>query len=106
MRQFNPDEIYERLRLAGEEWTDKDAAANALEFAADTMLSKCFLEADGSIEERKHKARVDTQYQDAKRWAIEARKAALKAKVKYDTGRVLAELRRTQESTRRAELNA
>jgi hypothetical protein len=35
---------------------------------------------------------------------VTARKAANKARVRYDSARVLAELRRSQESTRRAEM--
>jgi hypothetical protein len=36
---------------------------------------------------------------------VTARKEANRARVKYDSMRVLAEMRRTQESTRRAEAN-
>ena len=94
MSDFDPEAIYQKLAIAGEAWVDKDAAASAYEFAADTMLAKCFLEADGNVEERKNRAKVSEQYQDARKTALDGRKDAQRAKVKYDTAKVLAELRR------------
>lgn len=102
---LNPDEIYERLRLAGEEWSDKDAAANALEEAKKTILAEITMNTAGSSEKQKEQiALADYRYKNHLELMVAARKEANKAKVRYDTGKIWAELKRTQESTKRAEM--
>lgn len=101
---FDAREITERLRLAGEDWADKLAAAEALDDASESMQAKCYLQASGSVEERKAKAKVDDEYQRSRTIARDARLAANKARVRYDVGKAFVELIRSQESTRRAEM--
>jgi len=101
---FDATAITERLRLAGEDWSDKHAAAEALEHAAEGMLAKQFLIATGNVEERKARAKCSDEYQAAVKASIDARLAANKARVRYDTGKAYCELIRTQESTKRAEM--
>jgi hypothetical protein len=103
---LNPDEIHERLRLAGEEWADKDAAANALEEMKHTILAEFTNQAVGSsAAEKKSLALAEPAYKLHLTSMVAARKEANRAKVRYDTGKIWAELKRTQESTRRAEAN-
>lgn len=105
MRGIDPDEIYERLRLAGEEWADKDAAANALEETKATLLAELANQADASSEAaKKNIALADPVYKLHLTNMVTARKEANRAKVRYETGRIWAELKRTQESTKRAEM--
>lgn len=102
---FEPEAIYQKLAEAGEEWADKDAAANILEETKKTLLAELMTGFQGSNAERERCALADTTYKHHLKTMTAARKEANKAKVRYDSMRVLAELRRTQESTRRAEAN-
>lgn len=104
MSDFNPEEIYERLRMAGEDWVDKDAAANLLEETKKTVLAELMGGFQGSSAERERNALADSAYRLHLTKMNAARKEANRAKVKYDSMKVLAEMRRTQESTRRHEM--
>ena len=102
---FNPDEILERLRIAGEEWCDLDAAANALEETKKTLLAELLLKADaGTVAMREAQAAADPAYRLHVTNMVVARKEANRAKVRYDTAKIWAELIRTRESSRRAEM--
>lgn len=102
---LNPDEIHERLRLAGEEWADKDAAANSLEETKPVVLAELTNQAAGSsAAEKKSVALAEPAYKLHLTSMVAARKEANRAKVRYDTGKIWAELKRTQESTKRAEM--
>jgi hypothetical protein len=102
---FDPEAIYQKLNSAGEEWADKDAAANLLEETKKTLLAELMQGLEGSNTEREKKALADTTYKHHLKTMVAARKEANRARVRYDATRVLAEMRRTQESTRRAEAN-
>lgn len=103
---INPDEILERLRIAGEEWADKDAAANALEETKKSVLSELLLQADGgTVAEREARAQANPGFRLHLINMVNARKEANRARVRYETGRIWAELVRTKESTKRAEMN-
>lgn len=103
---LDPDRIYQNLIDAGDAWAEADAAASLLEETRKSVLAKIQLECDAaSIAAKEMYALADPEYRKHVEGAVSARKAANKAKVKYDSAKVLAELRRTQESTRRAEMN-
>lgn len=102
---MDPDKIYDELVRAGESWADADAAATLLEETKKSVLAKLMNEADAtSIAGKEMYALADPEYRKHVSGMVDARKAATKAKVRYDSAKVLAELRRSQESTRRAEL--
>lgn len=103
MNDFEPEKIYHQLVEAGEEWADKDAAANILEETKKTLLAELMQGFQGSNAERERCALADTTYKHHLKTMVAARKDATRARVRYDSMRVLAEMRRTQESTRRAE---
>ncbi len=105
MTEFDPEAIYQKLNDAGEEWVDKDAAANLLEETKKTLLAELMNGFQGSNAERERCALADTTYKHHLKTMVAARREANRAKVRYDSMKVLAELRRTQESTRRAEIN-
>ena len=106
MSEFDPDRIRERLQEVGEEWADRDAAANLLEETKGSLLAELMNTASGDSEsERKRIAQADPAYKLHITNMVAARKEANRAKVRYDTGKMWVELRRTQESTRRAEIN-
>jgi hypothetical protein len=102
---FNPDEIHERLRIAGEDWADKDAAANALEETKSSLLAELSNTANGSSEAaKKNIALADPAYRLHITNMVTARKEANRAKVRYETGKVWAELMRTKSANMREEL--
>lgn len=105
MRDFDPEAIYQRLNEAGDEWVDTNAAADILEETKKTVLAELMNGKQGSNAERERSALADSVYRLHLVNMVKARKEANRAKVKYDSVKVLAEMRRTQESTRRAEAN-
>lgn len=103
MTDFAPEAIYRQLLSAGEEWVDKDAAAELLEETKKTVLAELMAQAQGSTAERERLALANPAFKLHVTNMVAARKEANRARVRYDSAKVLAELRRTQESTRRIE---
>lgn len=103
MSDFAPESIYQRLLEAGEDWADKDAAADMLEQTKKTVLAELMNGLQGAASERERLALADAAYKLHLAKMNAARKEANRARVRYDSARVLAEMRRTQESTRRME---
>lgn len=105
MNDFAPEAIYRQLLQAGEDWADKEAAAEILEENKKTVLAELKRGYQGSDAERERNALADAAYKLHLTNMNAARKEANRARVRYDSARVLAELRRTQESTRRMEVH-
>lgn len=103
MNDFDPEAIFQKLLEAGESWADKEAAAEVLEETKKTVLAEIMGGFQGSTAERERNALADGAYKHHLKTMTAARKEANRARVRYDSMKVLAELRRTQESTRRAE---
>lgn len=102
---MDPERIYDQLVKAGEDWADLDAAATLLEETKKSVLAKLMNEAAASsIAGKEMYALADPEYRKHVEGMVTARKQAVRAKVRYDSARVLAELRRSEESTRRAEM--
>lgn len=102
---FNPNEIAERMRLAGEEWSDLDAAANMLEESRKSILAELINQASGgSIAAREYEALANPAYKLHITNMVNARREANRARVKYDTAKAWVELVRTSEATKRAEM--
>lgn len=103
MSEFAPESIYKQLLQAGEEWADAEAAAEILEETRKTVLAEIMNGCQGSAAERERQALADAAYKLHLAKMSSARKEANRARVRYDSAKVLAEMRRTQESTRRME---
>ncbi|HEX3156739.1 MAG TPA: hypothetical protein VHV32_19070 [Candidatus Angelobacter sp.] len=103
---LDPDKAYDALIRAGESWADAEAAAALLEETRKSMLAKLMNEsAVASIAGKEMVALASEEYREYVDGMVKARAAANKARVRYDSAKVLAELRRTKESTRRAEMS-
>lgn len=101
---FDPDKAYAALVKAGEDWADADAAASLLEETKKPMLAQLKLQsAEKTDAARETQALASPQYKEFLQEMVGARKHAIKLRVRYDSAKTLAEHRRTQESTRRAE---
>lgn len=102
---MDPEKIHTALVQSGESWADAEAAASILEETRKSVMAKLINEAEGSVAAREYKALADPEYREFVEGMITARKAANKARVRYDSAKILAELRRSQEATRRSEMN-
>ena len=104
MSDFDPERIYKQLTDAGEDWVDKNAAAELLEETKKTVLAELMSGEDGARNAREDSALASAVYKLHLTNMVTARREANRARVRYDSMKVLAEMRRTQESTRRAEI--
>lgn len=104
MSEFDPEQIYNKLADAGETWADAEAAAEILEENKKTVLAEIMGGFTGSTAERERNALADSAYKLHLKNMTAARREANRARVRYDSMKVLAEMRRTQESTRRYEM--
>lgn len=103
--KLDSDRVYDALIKSGDDWSDKDAAASLLEETKKTLLAKLKNEADGKSDASKETlALCHPDYAEHIGLMVEARRVANKARVRYDANKTLAEMRRSEESTRRAEM--
>lgn len=105
---LDADQIYTEVLKAGEEWADRKAAYEALDDVTKSVLADItsnFLDGKTSKAEAEMRALASKEYKAHLASVKAARKAYLTAQVRYHSIQMLAELRRSQESTRRAEAN-
>jgi len=104
---INSDAMYRSLLKIGEEWADAKSAYQALDDATSTVLAdltQFHRSGDISRAEAETVARASTAYKDHLVSVAAANKHYLRAQVKYDSLKMLVELRRSEESSRRAEM--
>ena len=102
---FDPDKFFHSVVEAGNDWADKNAAADLLEETKKSVLAELVNGAAGTSNAAKETvALADPAYKLHVVNMVTARKESNRARVKYDAMKMLAELRRSQESTRRAEM--
>ena len=105
MSEFDPERIFHQLNEAGDEWANCQAAAELLEENKKTVLAELMVQLQGSAAERERTALADPVYKLHLSNMVSARKEANRARVRYDSMKVLAEMRRTEAANRRAEMN-
>lgn len=104
--EFDPDRIYQQLVQSGEDWADKEAAAELLEETKKTVMAQqCSLAPSNTSAERERWALCRDEYKSHVKNMVLARQEANRARVRYDSMKVLAEMRRTESANRRAEMN-
>jgi hypothetical protein len=104
---LDADTIFQRIQVAGEDWADKKAAFTALDDMSATVkadMTTDFYTTCQSKSEASERALASKTYKDHLASVAGARRAWLLAEVKYKNLQLLAELRRSEESTRRAEM--
>ena len=105
---LDANQIYESVSKAGEEWADKKAAYELLDDMTSTVRADVTTDFYGSCSskaEAQERALASKIYKDHLASLSAARRAWLLAEVKYKSVQLLAELRRSEESSRRAEMN-
>lgn len=105
---LDPEELYARLRALGEKWADADAAYRALDDVTKTVLAECEIEArkdpDNTTQAAIERAgRCARAYRDHLAAVADARRAANRCKVNYDTYQAFIELLRSKAANDRAE---
>jgi len=104
---LNAEEIYHAVLQCGEEWADRKSAFEALDDTTKSVLADIalgFMDGKTSKAESELRALSSRPYREHLAEVKLARRAWLVAQVKYDSIKMLAELRRTQESSKRAEM--
>lgn len=102
--KYDPDEIFTALVTTGYDWADKQHAFDLLDGVTKSVLSELMLQFDGSMAEREARARASIEFKDHMKSLADAKHKANRAKVKYDSCKALADARRTEQSTRRTEM--
>ena len=102
---LDPDRIYHHILSAASEWTAADEDARRLKELQPIVLAELTNHMSGeSMAERKALALADPQYKLHVTQMVAAKTKANAAKARYDAAKNLSELRRSQESTARAEM--
>lgn len=111
---FDPERLYQDMLVAGTQWADLNAAADILEKTTTTLRAQLILEyisrgSSGAKRISKAEAEllalVDMRYIDHVSAAVNEKKSANQARVRYDACKALIELKRTEQSNRRAAMN-
>ena len=104
--QFDVDRLYADLLETGETWADAQAAADLLTETRKPLLAELATQAMEKSEAARERLALaaPTYYQHVVKM-VDAQHAANKAKVRYVAVQTLAEMLRTKESTRRAEMD-
>lgn len=103
--KLDSDRIYDKLVTAGDDWSEKDYAANLLEETKKSVLSQIKTRMqEKSDAARETLALAHPDYMEHLKVMCAARREANKARVRYDSAKILSELRRSEESSRRAEM--
>lgn len=103
--KLDSDRVYDALIKSGDDWVERDYAANLLEETKKSVLAKLKNEAKGTSDAaRETLALAHPDYLEHIGVMCAARRDANKAKVRYDSAKTLSELRRSEESSRRAEM--
>lgn len=100
---INPDAVYERLIMLGEDYADKDAAASLQEEVKKILLARLMLKSSAtSAAAKEMEALGDPAYEIHIGRMIEARQEAQRAKVKWLSAQAWADAARTQAASERA----
>ena len=101
---FDPERLAHELSKRGLDWADKQAAYQALDEATKSVMGQAYLQTEGTVAERDAKTRNTVGVLNHLEAVARARKASLVARVNYETYQVYLEMKRTEQSTRRAEM--
>jgi hypothetical protein len=110
MSAIVPGDVYREWVKSGDDWADKLGAAELLEHSLKSLRAQITVNAkhtEGcSMAEAEQIALSCSDYRDACQGAVEARREANRARVRYDATKALFEARRTEAATERATLRA
>lgn len=100
---INPDAIYEKLVTLGEDFSDKDAAANLLDETKKVLLAQLMVKSSAtSAAAKEMEALADPSYTVHIGRMVEAKKEAQRAKVRWISAQAWCDASRTQAASERA----
>lgn len=105
---FDPRTLAQDLINHGNDWSDKRAAADILSETRKTVRAQIALRYLPDVKTQGKAelyAEADVEYLKHLQAMVEAEKQANKARCQYDADKAFIELTRSQESTRRSEMN-
>lgn len=105
---FDPHKLAEQLLSHGSAWAEDNCAADLLEETKRTLRSQIALKHlpdVGSVAKAEMIAEATAEYIGHIKQMVEARRNANKSRVQYDADRSFIDMIRSQESSRRAEMN-
>jgi len=103
---INPNEVYEKLRLSGEEWAEADYLASLFEETRRSLKSKLMVgSGETSVAKAEMVAEANDEYREHIKKMVDLRRLAIRAKVKYDSVKAWVEMTRTLEASNRAQMN-
>jgi hypothetical protein len=101
----DPAKFAHSIVVRGEEWADRNAAADLLEETKSTLLAKLTKEhLELPAWKAEAMAKGDHRYESHIESMVSARRAANLARVRYDGAKIMGEFARSAESTRREEM--
>ncbi|MGA1532566.1 MAG: hypothetical protein ACO33E_06010 [Aquiluna sp.] len=104
---MNPLEIHERLVAAGESWATAQEAAELLEETRKPLISQLGLEcSESSAAAKEAYALRHPDYDKHIKMMVKNRAAANKARVRWESAKIYAELLRTQAANERATMRS
>jgi len=104
---LDPTKIFDRLVVAGEDWSDKEAAASLLEETRKSLLARLTLQFSATCKSHaaaEDSARCTDEYGEHVASMIGARRDANKARVKYDAAKIYIDMMRSMNANRRVEM--
>jgi hypothetical protein len=106
--ELDGSKIYAEIVKAADDHADKDAAATLLEETKGIVLAELIVRQDQSLSvaAREYIAKADPVFRLHVVNMVEARRVANRAKGKYEGEKLLADMRRSEESSRRAAMRA
>ena len=103
---IDPDKIYAHIMAAAKEWTVADEEARRLKELQPIVLAEIANQLpDKSMAERRSIALATPEYRHHITLMVAAKTKANATLARYKAAQNLAELRRSEESSRRAEMN-
>lgn len=102
---FDINNVTERIVELGEDWADKNAAADILEETKSALLSELkTFSMEKSDAAKETEAKANPKYKAHLESMVEARRVANRAKVNYEAAKTWTDLLRTKEANLRAEM--
>lgn len=101
---MDPQKLSHEIHTAGEAWAEAEAAAQLLEETRKTVLSQIKSKYEGSDAAKETLALATQDYSDHIKQMVNARREANKARVRWDSLKIYADLMRTKAASARAEM--
>jgi hypothetical protein len=106
---IDPRGVYRTFVSAGNDWADKQGAADLREVAYKGVRANLFMEAKSrglTVAEAEAASIADDKYSESIIEWVEAKREANRARVKYDAVKALFEAQRTAEASHRAAMRS